>query len=120
VDITALLADFGFAPRTAMASELAERLRYKLLPSSPETGRLRAVHAGLAHEFDARWLRAGRGLLSACWPADPAAEGSAAPALAARLLDAITYARADPVHRLCARAAPAHERGTREESPSTR
>ena len=37
VDITALLADFGFAPRTAMASEVAERLRYKLLPSTPET-----------------------------------------------------------------------------------
>ena len=37
VDITALLADFGFAPRTAMASEVAERLRYKLLPVTPET-----------------------------------------------------------------------------------
>src|SRR5947199_408930 len=27
VDITTLLADFGFAPRTAFVSELAERLR---------------------------------------------------------------------------------------------
>ena len=35
VDITPLLADFGFAPRTALVSELAERLRLKLLPSSP-------------------------------------------------------------------------------------
>jgi len=37
VDITTLLADFGFAPRTAFVSELAERLRRKLLPSTPET-----------------------------------------------------------------------------------
>ena len=35
VDITTLLADFGFAPRTAFLSELTERLRYKLLPSTP-------------------------------------------------------------------------------------
>jgi hypothetical protein len=37
VDITTLLADFGFAPRTAFVSELAERLRRKLLPGTPET-----------------------------------------------------------------------------------
>lgn len=37
VDITTLLADFGFAPRTAFVSELAERVRRKLLPSTPET-----------------------------------------------------------------------------------
>ena len=30
VDITPLLADFGFAPRTAFVSELGERLRRKL------------------------------------------------------------------------------------------
>lgn len=32
VDLTTLLADFGFAPRTAMVTELADRLRLKLLP----------------------------------------------------------------------------------------
>ena len=37
VDVTTLLADFGFAPRTAFTSELAERLRRKLLPGMPET-----------------------------------------------------------------------------------
>src|SRR4051812_32023395 len=31
VDITTLLGDFGFAPRTAFVSELAERLRRKML-----------------------------------------------------------------------------------------
>ena len=35
VDITPLLADFGFAPRTGLFGELAERLRCKLLPRSP-------------------------------------------------------------------------------------
>ena len=37
VDITTLLADFGFAPRTALVSEIGLRLRTKLLPGSPET-----------------------------------------------------------------------------------
>jgi len=37
VDITTLLADFGFAPRTAMITEVSERLRHKLLPGTPET-----------------------------------------------------------------------------------
>ena len=57
VDITALLSDFGFAPRTAMASEVAERLRYKLLPSTPETEDASELFMlALPDEFDARWL----------------------------------------------------------------
>ena len=57
VDITALLADFGFAPRTAMASEVAERLRYKLLPVTPETEDAAELFMlALPEEFDARWL----------------------------------------------------------------
>ena len=59
VDITALLADFGFAPRTAMASEVAERLRYKLLPSTPETEDASELFMLVFPErFDARWLHA--------------------------------------------------------------
>ncbi|CAM4123574.1 site-specific recombinase [Comamonas aquatilis] len=59
VDITALLADFGFAPRTAMISEVAERLRYKLLPSTPETVDASELFMlALPDEFDARWLHA--------------------------------------------------------------
>lgn len=59
VDLTTLLADFGFAPRTAFFSELNERLRYKLLPSSPETiDASELFMLALPDEFDARWLNA--------------------------------------------------------------
>ena len=37
LDVSALLADFGFAPRAAFMSELGQRLRKKLLPATPET-----------------------------------------------------------------------------------
>ena len=59
VDITPLLADFGFAPRTALFSELAERLRLKLLPSSPETiDAAELFTLALPSPFDAQWLAA--------------------------------------------------------------
>ncbi len=59
VDLTTLLADFGFAPRTALASELTERLRYKLLPASPETiDAAELFMLARPNEFDARWLNA--------------------------------------------------------------
>lgn len=59
VDITTLLADFGFAPRTAFLSELTERLRYKLLPSTPETIDASELFAiALNDEFDMRWIQA--------------------------------------------------------------
>lgn len=59
VDITALLADFGFAPRTALLSELAERLRLKILPGSPETiDATELFTLALPSAFDAQWLAA--------------------------------------------------------------
>ena len=59
LDITTLLADFGFAQRTSMASELAERMRYKLLPANPDTVDASELFMlALPHEFDARWLAA--------------------------------------------------------------
>ena len=59
VDITTLLADFGFAPRTAMVTELTERLRLKLLPGTPETiDAAELFSIAMPHEFDARWLTA--------------------------------------------------------------
>ena len=59
VDISTLLADFGFAPRTAFVSELAERLRRKLLPGTPETVDASELFALVApSRFDARWLGA--------------------------------------------------------------
>ena len=57
VDITTLLADFGFAPRTAMITELSERLRNKLLPGTPETIDASELFSiSMPREFDARWL----------------------------------------------------------------
>lgn len=59
VDITPLLADFGFAPRTAFISELAERLRRKLLPGTPETQDAAELFPLVAPtRFDAQWMSA--------------------------------------------------------------
>ena len=59
IDATTLLADFGFAPRTAFLSELADRLRKKMLPSTPETRDASELFLLVApSRFDARWLAA--------------------------------------------------------------
>lgn len=59
VDATPLLADLGFAPRSAFLAELADRLRRKLIPPTPETTDLRELYPLLfPTDFDARWLRA--------------------------------------------------------------
>jgi site-specific recombinase len=57
VDVTTLLADFGFAPRTAFISELGERLRRKLLPGTPETLDASELFPLVAtSRFDAQWM----------------------------------------------------------------
>ena len=100
VDITTLLADFGFASRIALVSEVAERLRTKLLPGSPETiDASELFMLALPTRFDAQWLTALSeaqldqlvGLLST--PASPDdAPRAGGPTLWHRaLLDAITY-----------------------------
>lgn len=93
VDVTALLADFGFAPRTAMLSEVTERLRYKLLPSTPETVDASELFMlALPDEFDARWLHALDAELMAricTLVAPPSEQGSSFWEVC--LLDAITY-----------------------------
>jgi len=59
VDATALLADHGFASRSAFSSELAERIRLKLLPGTPETNDASTLFAlVLHHPFDAQWISA--------------------------------------------------------------
>ena len=59
VDVTTLLADFGFAPRTAFVSELAERLRRKMLPGTPETRDASELFLLAARRrFDAQWMGA--------------------------------------------------------------
>ncbi|MCS4511686.1 site-specific recombinase [Xylophilus ampelinus] len=57
VDITTLLADFGFAPRSAFVSEASERIRRKILPTSPETIDASELFLlALPHGFDAQWI----------------------------------------------------------------
>ncbi|EER61881.1 putative site-specific recombinase transmembrane protein [Acidovorax delafieldii 2AN] len=59
VDITTLLADFGFARGTALLSEAAEQIRNKLLPRSPETIDASELFVlALPGAFDAKWLAA--------------------------------------------------------------
>jgi len=59
VDATPLLADHGFAPRTAFLSELGHRLRRKLLPGTPETNDMSDLFGLLLpSRFDVRWLQA--------------------------------------------------------------
>jgi len=59
VDATALLADYGFSSRSAFASELAERLRLKCLPGTPETADASALFSlVLCDAFDAQWISA--------------------------------------------------------------
>ncbi|QDL36093.1 hypothetical protein EUB48_01365 [Rhodoferax sediminis] len=57
VGVSTLPADFGFAPRTAFVSELAERLRHKLLPGTPGTTDAAELFLlALPTPFDAQWL----------------------------------------------------------------
>ena len=59
LDGTTLLADFGFASRSAFISEMAERLRLKILPATPETVDASELFSlVLSTAFDARWLAA--------------------------------------------------------------
>ena len=56
---TTLLADYGFASRSAFVSELAERLRLKVLPATPETVDASELFSlVLSTRFDAQWIAA--------------------------------------------------------------
>lgn len=58
-NVHGLLADFGFAPRSAFGSELGERLRLSLLPRTPETRDLGELFQLVFSEpKDALWLEA--------------------------------------------------------------
>ena len=59
VDLTPLLADHGFAPRTAFLSEFGNRLRKKVLPGTPETTDMAELFdLLLSARFDVRWVKA--------------------------------------------------------------
>jgi len=95
VDLTTLLADYGFAPRTAFASELSERLRRKILPGTPETtdasDLFRMVLPGV---FDAGWIalldEAQLARIGALL-ADAALDEDGAPRWRHTVMDAVTY-----------------------------
>ena len=56
-DVAALLADYGFSPRSAFLNELGERVRRRLLPASPETHDLSVLFNLLfSHADDGLWL----------------------------------------------------------------
>lgn len=59
IDATTVLADFGFAPRMAFFSELADRLRHKILPGTPETTDAAELFSlALPDASDATWIAA--------------------------------------------------------------
>ena len=59
VDSAALLADFGFAPRTGLWAEFASRLRARVLPLTPATSDLGELFALLfPRGQDVAWLNA--------------------------------------------------------------
>lgn len=59
LDVTALLADHGFAMRSSFLSELATRLRRRWLPHSPDThNATELLHLLEVGSFDAAWLQA--------------------------------------------------------------
>ena len=59
VDMAPLLADFGFASQAAFWGELADRLRRKTLPVSPQTRDAAELFGMVLNDpLDARWLRA--------------------------------------------------------------
>ncbi|HEX3139026.1 MAG TPA: site-specific recombinase, partial [Rhizobacter sp.] len=59
MDTAALLADFGFSPRTGLASEVGQRLRRRLMPDTPATTNLAELFGLLFPDpRDADWLDA--------------------------------------------------------------
>lgn len=98
VDLTPLLADHGFAPRTAFLSEFGNRLRKKVLPGTPETTDMAELFdLLLSARFDVRWLKALdsdtlkrlRALLVA--PPDAPVDEAAAGFWQSALMDALIY-----------------------------
>jgi len=53
-----LFSDFGFGPRMALASEIWDRLRLRVLPTTPDTRELAELFPLLFKPEDALWLAA--------------------------------------------------------------
>ncbi len=91
IDLVALFADFGFAPRMDFFGELGSRLRGRLLPATPATRDLGELFGLMfPHASDAAWLLAIDEATLARLSALVAPERSGTP-WNAPLLDAIVY-----------------------------
>lgn len=58
IDAAALFADYGFGTRLSLRSELAARVRRRVLPGTPETADLAQLFQLLFQPEDATWLAA--------------------------------------------------------------
>ncbi len=58
IDAAALFADYGFGTRLSLRSEVAARLRRRLLPATPETSDLAQLFELLFEPEDLEWLEA--------------------------------------------------------------
>ena len=56
--IAGLFADYGFGPRMALYSEIWDRLRNRVLPTTPDTRELYELFPLLFRPEDASWLSA--------------------------------------------------------------
>ncbi len=58
VHAAGLFSDFGFSPRTALYSEVWERMRLHVLPATPDTRELAELFPLLFRPEDASWIGA--------------------------------------------------------------
>ena len=87
-----LFSDFGFGPRTALYSEVWERLRLRLLPTTPDTRELAELFPLLFRPGDEQWIGAIdpttlRKLATPAWRG----VGQGSDPWRAEMMDAVTY-----------------------------
>ena len=93
VELTAMLADHGFSPRSAFLSEFGERLRRKLLPATPETiDASSLLRLALPVDSDAAWLQQlDADLLRRIARLAPPDLADGVPHWQSRVMDAVTF-----------------------------
>ncbi|HRY87134.1 MAG TPA: recombinase [Rubrivivax sp.] len=87
-----LFSDFGFGPRMSLSSEIADRLRLRLLPLTPDTSELAELFPLLLRDDDDAWIEAIDAATLKRLSAALRSTGGAAPAgWRAQMLDAMTF-----------------------------
>ncbi|MFO1331701.1 MAG: recombinase [Rubrivivax sp.] len=87
-----LFSDFGFGPRMSLSSEIADRLRLRLLPLTPDTSELAELFPLLLRDDDDAWIEAIDATTLKRLSAALRSTGGAAPAgWRAQMLDAMTF-----------------------------